>query len=99
MVLMGYETDPLRRVGPRTLHSLIYDVAFVLLVFALLGALSWLWRTFRTDPRWRGYARYTLATAILAMLFLVLPSVAYYLFILTLIAWIEATAIRLYHCR
>lgn len=99
MVLMGFETDPIRRVGPRTLHGLIHDVAFVLFVFALLCALFWLWLTFRTDPRWRGHARYTLATAILAMLFLVLPSVAYYLFILTLLAWIEATAIRLYHCR
>jgi hypothetical protein len=30
MVLMGFETDPIRRVGPRSLHGLIHDVAFVI---------------------------------------------------------------------
>lgn len=28
MALMGFETDPIRRVGPRTLHGLIHDAAF-----------------------------------------------------------------------
>jgi hypothetical protein len=98
MALMSFETDPIRRVGPRTLHGLIHDVAFVLFIFTLLGALFSLWRRFTTDPRWRGHARYTLATGMLAMIFLLLPSVGYYLFILTLLAWIEGTAIRLQHC-
>ena len=99
MALMGFETDPIQRVGPRTLHGLIHDVAFVLFIVALLGAVLSLWRRFKTDPRWRGHARYTLAIGVLAIMFLLLPGVAYYLFILTLLAWIEVTAIRLQHVR
>lgn len=97
MAMMGFETDPILRVGPRTLHGLIHDVAFVLFVGAMLSAVFLLWRRFETEPRWRYHSRYTLATGVLAILFLLLPGVAYYLFILTLLAWIERTAIRLRH--
>jgi uncharacterized membrane protein YidH (DUF202 family) len=95
MMLMGFETDPIRRIGPRSLHGLIHDVAFVIFVLAFLSALFSLWRRFESDPRWRGHARYTLASGILAVLFLLLPGVAYYLFIVVLLAWIEVTAVRL----
>jgi len=97
MALMGFETDPIQREGRRTLHGLIHDLAFVLFIVALLGAVFLLWRRFTMDPRWRRHARYTLVTGILAITFLLLPGVAYYLFILTLLAWIELTAIRLQH--
>lgn len=96
MTLMGFETDPIRRIGPRSLHGLIHDAAFVIFVLAFLAALYLLWRRFEADPRWRGHARYTLATGILAVLLLLLPGVAYYLFIVTLLIWIEATAIGLW---
>jgi uncharacterized membrane protein YidH (DUF202 family) len=95
MALMGFETDPILRVGPRTLHGLIHDTAFVLFVVAMLGAVFSLWRRFEKDRRWHGHARYTLVTGVLAILFLLLPGVAYYLFVLTLLGWIEGTAIRL----
>ena len=96
MALMGFETDPIRRIGPRSLHGLIHDVAYVIFVLAFLGALFSLWRRFEADPRWQGHAIYTLATGILAVLLLWLPGVAYYLFIVTLLVWIEVTAIRLW---
>jgi uncharacterized membrane protein YidH (DUF202 family) len=96
MSLMGFETDPIRRVGPRSLHGIIHDAAFVIFVLAFLAALFSLWRRFEADPRWRGHARYTLATGILAVFLLLLSGVAYYLFIVTLLIWIEATAIRLW---
>ena len=96
MALMGFETDPIRRIGPRSLHGFIHDAAFVIFILAFLAALFSLWRRFEADPRWQGHARYTLATGILAVLLLLLPGVAYYLFIVTLLAWIEATAIRLW---
>ena len=96
MALMGFETDPIRRIGPRSLHGLIHDAAFVIFVLAFLAALFSLWRRLEADPRWRGHARYTLATGILAVLLLLMPSVAYYLLIVTLLAWIEVTAIRLW---
>jgi hypothetical protein len=96
MALMGFETDPIRRVGPRSLHGLIHDAAFVIFVVAFLAALFSLWRRFKAHLSWRGHARYTLATGILAVLLLFLPGVAYYLFIVTLLAWIEVTAVRLW---
>jgi hypothetical protein len=93
---MGFETDPIRRVEPRSLHGLIHDAAFVIFVLAFLAALFSLWRRFEADPPWRGHARYTLATGILAVLLLLLPGVSYYLFIVALLAWIEVSAIRLW---
>lgn len=96
MALMGFETDPIRRVEPRSLHGLIHDAGFVIFVLAFLAALFSLWRRFEAYPPWRGHARYTLATGILAVLLLLLPGVAYYLFIVALLAWIEVSAIRLW---
>jgi len=96
MALMGFETDPIQRIGPRSLHGLIHDAAFVVFVIAFLAALYSLWWSFQSDPFWRGHAHYSLATGILAVLLLFLPGIAYYLFIITLLAWIEATAIRLW---
>jgi hypothetical protein len=96
MTLMGFRTDPIKRVGPRSLHGLIHDSAFVVFVLAFLAALFFLWWGLKRDARWRSHARYTLATGILAVLLLLLPGVAYYLFLVTLLAWIEVTAIRLW---
>ena len=95
MALLAFETDPLDRTGPRTLHNFIHDAAFVLFVLSLLPALFLLWRRMRKDPFWRGHARYTLATALVASACLVLPGVAYYLFLAAVLAWFEATAIKL----
>ena len=39
MALMGFETDPIRRIGPRSSHGLIHDTAFVVFVVAFLAAL------------------------------------------------------------
>ena len=95
MALLGFETDPMQRLGSRSTHGLIHDAAFVVFVLAFIAALFALWRRFRVNPRWRGHARYTLATGVVAVSLLPLPGVAYYVFILALLAWIEVTAIRL----
>ena len=96
MTLMGFKTDPIERLGPRSLHGLIHDSAFIVFVLAFLASLFFLWWGLRWDACWRGHARYTLATGMLAVLLLLLPGVAYYLFLVTLLAWIEVTAIRLW---
>jgi hypothetical protein len=83
------------RAGPRTLFGSVHDAAFVLFVLALVPSLFLLWRRMRADPCWRGHARYTLATALIAPACLVLPGVAYYLFLVAVLAWFEATAIKL----
>ena len=67
----------------------------MIFVVAFLAALFSLWRRFKANLPWRGHARYTLATGILAVLLLFLPSVAYYLLIITLLTWIEVTVIGL----
>jgi uncharacterized membrane protein YidH (DUF202 family) len=96
LALMGFETDPIRRTGPRTVHGLIHDLAFVLFVLALLPAFYFLWRRFREDPAWRGHARYTLASGMIATLLLLLPGVAYYLFIVVVLVWISITGVKLW---
>jgi Protein of unknown function (DUF998) len=96
MALMGFETDPILREGPRTLHGWIHDLAFALFVLALLSSFSLLWRRFSKDAPWRSHSRYTLATGVIATLSIFLPSVAYYLFIVAVLAWMEVTAIRLW---
>ena len=96
MALMGFRTDPIQRVGPRSVHGLIHDSAFVIFVLAFLAALFSLWWRLREEARWQRHARYTLTTGILAVLLLMLPGVAYYLFLVVLLAWIEVTAIRLW---
>jgi Protein of unknown function (DUF998) len=96
MALMGFRTDPIQRVGSRSVHGLIHDSAFVIFVLAFLAALYFLWWRLREEARWQRHASYTLATGILAAPLLMLPGVAYYLFLVTLLAWIEVTAIRLW---
>ena len=95
MALMGFETDPIQSTGPQTLHNLIHDLAFALFVVALLPAFFFLWRRFREDALWRGQARYTLITGVLAMLLLFSPGVAYFLFLAVVLVWIEITAVKL----
>jgi Protein of unknown function (DUF998) len=95
MTLMGFNTDPILREGPRTLHGLVHDLAFTLFVLSLLTSLFFLWRRLRRYASWRGHARYTLATGVIATLLISLPGVAYYLFIVVVLAWMEVTAIRL----
>ena len=95
MALLAFETDPIQGTGPRTLHGSIHDASFVLFVLALVSALFLLWRQMRQDGLWRGHARYTLVTALLATVLLFLPGVAYYLFLVVVLVWFETTAMRL----
>ena len=95
MALLAFETDPIRRTGPRSWHGLVHDAAFVVFALALLLSLLLLSYRMRGDPGWRRHARLTLATAGVCAACLFLPGVAYYLFLAVALAWIEATALRL----
>ena len=95
MALLAFETDPIEGTGPRTLHGWIHDASFVLFVLTLVSALFLLWRRMRADHLWRGHARYTLVTAVLAVVLLFLPGVAYYLFLVVVLVWFGATATKL----
>jgi hypothetical membrane protein len=95
MALLAFETDPIEGTGPRTLHGWVHDASFVLFVLALTSALFLLWLRMSEDRLWRGHARYTLVTAVLAMVLLFLPGVAYYLFLVVVLVWFAATAVKL----
>jgi hypothetical protein len=95
MALLAFETDPIRGIGPHTLHGWVHDASFVIFVLTLVPALFLLWQRMREDRLWRGHARYTLVTAVLAMVLLFLPGVAYYLFLVVVLVWFEATARKL----
>ena len=95
MALLAFETDPIKHTGPRTLHGWVHDASFVLFVLAFTLALFLLWRRMLEDCLWRGHARYTLVTAVLAVVLLFLPGVAYYLFLVVVLIWFGATAIKL----
>ena len=96
MTLMGFETDPIMRTTPRTLHGWIHDLAFVLFALALLSAPFFLWQRLKKDPLWRNHARYTLATGVLATVLFALPGVAYYLFLAVVLLWLSATGAKLW---
>ncbi len=95
MSLMGFETDPIRRTDPRTLHGWVHDLAFALFALALLATFLFLWRRLDKDRLWRDHARYTLVSGLLAAPLLFLPGAAYYLFLLVVLVWFEVTALRL----
>lgn len=96
MALLAIETDPMDRAGPRTLHGWIHDASFVLFILTLIPALFFLWRRMKRTPTWQAHARYTLVTAVLATGLLFLPGVAYYLFLVVVLVWFGATAIKLW---
>jgi hypothetical protein len=97
LMLAAFATDPRPMVELQTWHGAIHLLAFVFLVLSFLPSLFFWWRRSRRDPRWRGYAKYTLITALLYIV--LLPASiwqwGFYLFLATLLAWIEVMAIHL----
>ncbi len=96
MALLAFETDPITRTGPRTLHGWVHDLAFVLFAGSLGPSFFFLWRRMEKDPLWKGYGRYTLITGLLAIPLFLLPGPTYYLSLALILAWLEVLAIRLW---
>jgi hypothetical protein len=99
LVLAAFKTAPHVMQGPQTWHGAIHLLAFLLLVLSFLLALFFWWRRLSVDPRWRGYAPYTLITAILyiVLLFASTWQWGFYLFLGNVLIWIELIALQL--CR
>lgn len=95
MSFMAFETDPITREGPRSVRGWIHDTSFVVFAASLLASTFFLWKEFGRHAAWRLHARHTLATGLVGVVCLLLPGVAYYVFIAVLLAWITATAIAL----
>jgi hypothetical protein len=96
MALLAFETDPIIRTGPRTLHGWVHDLAFVLLIVSLAPSFFFLWRRMERDPLWKGYDRYSLVSGLLAIPLFLLPGPTYYLFLALVLVWLEVLAIRLW---
>jgi hypothetical protein len=96
MTLLAFETDPIIRTGPRTLHGWVHDLAFILLIVSLAPSFFFLWRCMKRDPLWKGYDRYTLVTGLLVIPFFLLPGPMYYLSLALALVWLEVLAIRLW---
>ncbi|WP_162924430.1 DUF998 domain-containing protein [Rubrobacter indicoceani] len=95
IALLAFETDPILREGPRSLHGFIHDAAFVTFTLSVLPALFLLRGRMRKSVAWRGHARYTLATGITAGLSLLVGGPAYYLFVACLLTWFFASGLKL----
>ena len=70
----------------------MHDAAFVLLGLTLLPAMVFLVGAFQADPRWRGLAVYTGASAALVLPAFVLKGLAFYVFLGGVLLWSEAAA-------
>lgn len=97
LVLAAFETDPYPMKGLQTWHGAIHFLAFVLLVLSFLPSLFFWWRRLGRDPRWRGYALYTLITALVYVLLLLASAWqwGFYLFLANVLAWIALMALHL----
>jgi hypothetical protein len=103
MVLLGFRADPRTSGLPQTWHGWIHALAFFVVAFAILAAYFVLWRRLKRDPLWSGFGSYTLISGVLCTILLfmsftdlIIPGqVAFYLFLVVMLAWIEVIAIRL----
>jgi hypothetical protein len=103
MVLLGFRADPRTSGLPQTWHGWIHALAFLIVALSMLVAFFVLWRRLKSDPLWPGYGLYTLISGILCVILLfmsltdlIIPGqVAFYLFLVVMLAWIEVIAIRL----
>ena len=97
LVLAAFKADPHTMQGSQTWHGAIHLLAFLLLVLSFLLALFFWRRRLSRDPRWRGYATYTLITALLyiALLLASIWQWGFYLFLANVLLWVELMALQL----
>ena len=99
--LESFTTDPPGSSAEPTWHGEIHDAAYPVVVVSALAAPAFLAIGLARDPAWRGYAGYSLATAValLGLLLLQLEQsyaqLLEYPFFATLVLWLELLALRL----
>ncbi len=104
MVLSGICTeDSVAPGNPTTFHGLVHDLSFFAFLLIQTAMYFFLWRRFRKDERWRGYALYSLIVGIVALpLFVFFNGFldshdGFYLwFLLVPLTWLEVVALRLW---
>ena len=99
--LEAFTTDPPGSLARPTWHGEIHDAAYPVVVVSALAAPAFLAVGLARDPRWRSYAVYSLATAVVLLAALVLQversyaQLLEYPFFGALLLWLELLALRL----
>ena len=96
MVALSSPTDPTYGGGPTTVAGITHDAAFVALGLTFWPALLVLARSFRRDPRWSGYAAFTLVVAAVVGPAFALKGLAFYGLLVGVVCWFEVIAARLW---
>ena len=88
-------TDRTLPTSPRTWHGILHDASFVVIGLTLMPAMILLGFVFRRDEHWKNLAAYTWMTVALAVPTFWMKGFAFYVFLLAILVWCEAIAIRL----
>jgi len=93
---LAFTTDPTIRSTPATWHGRLHDLSFVMFGLTFMPAMFQLSLAFRQDARWKNLSAYTWITAGLAFPTFWFKGPAFYVFMLAVLVWCEASALRLY---
>ncbi len=93
---LAFTTDPTLRSTPATWHGRLHDLSFVLIGLFLIPAMTVLGSAFKKQIQWRGFSTYTWVTAALVIPTFILKGIAFYIFLLTMLAWSEVIANHLW---
>ncbi|MBI5822453.1 MAG: DUF998 domain-containing protein [Chloroflexi bacterium] len=98
LAALAFTTDPttLADTIPATWHGRLHDLSFVLLGLTLFPAMIVLGFAFRQNEKWKNLSLYTWLTLALAAPAFALKGAAFYVFLLAILVWNEAVALRLY---
>jgi len=92
---LSFTTDPTIRSTPATWHGRLHDSSFVLLGLTLMPAMILIGFAFQQDNRWKDLSIYTWVTVALALPAFWLKGAAFYVFMLAILIWSGALALRL----
>lgn len=92
---LAFTTDPTIRDTPATWHGILHDLSFVLLGLTLFPAMIVLGFAFRTDSYWKTLSLYTWLTLAFAIPAFILKGAAFYVFLFSILLWMEILAWRL----
>ena len=105
MLLLGaFRTDPVSVA--RTIEGIIHKISAGIVFWLFPAATMLITSSFRRDPYWRKFYKYTLVTSVLALVFVILVTaleesaswfgLAERFLVANMIVWVEITAIRLF---
>jgi len=92
---LAFTTDPTLRNTPATWHGILHDLSFVLLGLTLFPAMIVLGFAFRNNQHWKNLSLYTWLTLTFAIPAFILKGAAFYVFLFSILCWLEALAWRL----